>query len=438
MAQLDPVEMIVRGAAFRWEAVISCARAIFCSIVLGRLLAAGEIGAPRVRLEAPLLVGLIVFSVFAALRARSGRATEKLLLASVTIDAVGCFLALLANVLDPWPGYDGILRVPDSATLLVVVMAAGFRLSPSAAWLGCALHGASAIALIAIDLTRNEALLGYRRPNVVFFAILVASAMLLALVIATRVRRLVRAGAMQQLAAERAKMNLWHVLEGNHEMRSALSAVALETELFLRAVQGKGARGEDPRVDREEVVRTAADLRAELARLNALVAGIREHTYAELAAMQGAMRVEVGEVAELVIARVRARFPELVIERTGASDARVVIAGGRASLDRVLSNLLVNACEGDGREMPRRVDVDVQPRDGSRVAIRVCDDGPGFAPEVLASPLDARGPTTKADGSGLGLFLVHTIVSATGGSLERKTRSTGGAEVIVELPGAYD
>ncbi|OJY29093.1 MAG: hypothetical protein BGO98_42630 [Myxococcales bacterium 68-20] len=438
MGRLDPVEMIVRESAFRWEVVISCVRAIFCAVVLGRLLTTGPLLVGRVLLEAPLLVGIIVFSVLAALRARSGRATEKLLLASVTIDAVGCFFALLANVLDPWPGYDGILRIPDSATLLVVVMAAGFRLSPSAAWLGCALHAVSASVLIAIDVTRNEELLGYRRPNVVFFAILVGSAMLLALVIATRVRRLVRAGAMQQLAAERAKMNLWHVLEGNHEMRSALSAVALETELFLRAVQGKGARGEDPRVDQEEVVRTAADLRAELTRLNALVAGIREHTYAELAAMQGAMRVDVAEIAEIVVARVRARFPELVIERTGASDARVVIAGGRTSLDRVLSNLLVNACEGDGREKPRHVHLDVQPRDGSRVAIRVCDDGPGFSPEVLAASLDARGPTTKADGSGLGLFLVHTIVSATGGSLDRKTRSTGGAEVIVELPGAYD
>ena len=426
------VEDIVRQAAFRWEAAISAVRATFCVIVLARLVVtgvSGQYGSARMIMGTPLLVALVGFSIWAVARVRSGRATGRLLVLSVAVDAIGCFLALATNVLAPWSVYDGILRIPDFAALLVVTTASGFRLSPTAARLGCACHALSASTLVAIDLTRNASRVAYGARDVVFFGILVLSAMLLALVISTRVHRLVHEGAAQQVAAERAKLNLWQLLEGNHEMRSALSAVALETDMFLRAAAKEG------KTDQEEVVRIGRDLRAELARLNALVVSIRERTYAELATMQGAERMDVAGAVDEAIARLRSRFPDVIIERTGARDAHVVIAGGAQSLDRVLSNLLVNACEGDGRSRPTRVEVDVRRRDGERIAICVRDDGPGFPPEVLASTLDTRGPTTKPDGSGLGLFLVHAIVSATGGSLERANGARG-AEVIVHLPAA--
>ncbi|MCW5835835.1 MAG: HAMP domain-containing histidine kinase [Labilithrix sp.] len=428
--QPSPVDDIVTSTAFRWEAMISGVRAVFCAVVFGRLgLLHFEVDAPRIAIEAALCVVLMVVSLWVMARARSARATPRLLVGSVAIDALGCFLALFVNVVIPWPGYDGILRVPDAAAILVVAMAAGFRLSPTAAAVGAALHAAGAATLVGVDLTRNADLVAYRAPTVVLFAILVLSAIALALVMSTQVRRLVQLAAKEHVSAESAKMSLWHVLEGNHEMRSALSAVALETELFLRAAQRSD--------DRDDLVRVGGDLRAELARLNELVVGMRERAYAELAAMQGAAHVGVRAVADEVVSRARARFPEVAVElRGGEEDVRVVVAGGATSLDRVLSNLVTNACEGDGRARPSRVTVDVERAERDRVRIVVRDDGPGFSPEVLAASLDARGPSTKADGSGLGLFLVRAIASATGGSLARRNAGGGGAEVVVELPGA--
>ncbi len=435
-------EEIVGRSAFRWEAVISGVRAAFCALILARLVATGVMGtggSARLLTEAPVLLALLGFSLWVIVRARSGRATTNLLLVSVAVDAIGCFLALLTNVLLPWPSYDGILRIPDAAALLVVTTASGFRLSPSAARLGCILHALSASILLALDVSRNSARVAYGSRDIVLFAILVLGAISLATVIATRVRHLVHLGAMQQVRAERAKMNLWQVLEGNHEMRSALSAVALETDLFLRGARRHASHGE--RDEQDELVRVGRDLRAELARLGALVVEMRERSYAELAAMQRVVRVDVREIADEVIARARARFPGILVTRLGDAEPSVVIAGGRTSLDRVLSNLVMNACEGDGRTGPTHVEVDVRRRNEEReerVRIVVRDDGPGIPAEVFASPIDARGPTTKAEGSGLGFFLVHAIVSATGGSLARRARSSGGAEVIVDLPGAPD
>ncbi|MBX3205297.1 MAG: HAMP domain-containing histidine kinase [Labilithrix sp.] len=425
----SPVDDIVTSTAFRWEAMISGVRAVFCAVMFGRLgLIEFEGNASRIAIEATLCVVLMVVSVWVIARARSARATPSLLVVSVAADAVGCFLALFANVLVPWPGYDGILRVPDAAALLVVAMAAGFRLSPSAAKVGAVLHAAGAATLIGVDLTRNGDSVAYGAPTVAIFAILVLSAIALAFVMSTQVRRLVHLAATEHVSAKSAKMSLWHVLEGNHEMRSALSAVALETELFLRAAQRSD--------DRDDLVRVGGDLRSELARLNELVVGMRERAYAELAAMQGAARVEVRAVADDVVSRVRARFPGISVELRGEADARVVVAGGATSLDRVLSNLVTNACEGDGRMRPSRVTVDIESAPRDRVRLVVRDDGPGFSADVLAASLDARGPSTKADGSGLGLFLVRAIASATGGSLGRKNVEAGGAEVVVELPGA--
>ena len=445
----DPVTLSVDQSAFRWEAVISGVRAAFCAMILVRLVATGVLGAggsARVLIETPVLLALLGFSLWIIARARSGRATTNLLLLSVAVDAIGCFVALLTNVLLPWPSYDGILRIPDAAALLVVTTASGFRLSPSAARLGCILHALSTSILIALDLSQNSARVAYGARDIVLFAILVLGAMSLATVISTRVRHLVRLGAMQQVRAERARLNLWHVLEGNHEMRSALSAVALETDLFLRAARSYGSpgeRGDREGVSQDELVRVGCDLRAELARLNALVVGMRERSYAELAAMHAAARVNVREIADEVVARAHARFPGVLVTVLGDAEASVVMAGGRTSLDRVLTNLVMNACEGDGRAGAKHVEIDVRRRPNKheeqeeRVTIVVRDDGPGIPAQVLASPVDARGPTTKAEGSGLGFFLVHTIVAATGGSLTRATRSIGGAEVIVDLPGAH-
>ena len=61
------------------------------------------------------------------------------------------------------------------------------------------------------------------------------------------------------------------------------------------------------------------------------------------------------------------------------------------------------------------------------------DDGPGFPPDVLAA---APGTfvSTKADGSGIGMFLVASVVDASGGLLERRNPARGGAEVVISLP----
>lgn len=65
--------------------------------------------------------------------------------------------------------------------------------------------------------------------------------------------------------------------------------------------------------------------------------------------------------------------------------------------------------------------------------LRVGDNGPGFGDLQLDRLLLA---STKAQGSGIGLFVVNTTAQIHGGSLRLgRSAALGGAEVVLRLPG---
>ena len=71
--------------------------------------------------------------------------------------------------------------------------------------------------------------------------------------------------------------------------------------------------------------------------------------------------------------------------------------------------------------------------EGNRGVVVVEDGGSGFPAEFLDQELQP-GNTTKAKGSGFGLFLGRRIVEDQGGRLILGNGANGGASVRVELP----
>ncbi len=101
-----------------------------------------------------------------------------------------------------------------------------------------------------------------------------------------------------------------------------------------------------------------------------------------------------------------------------------------ASLKQVWLNLLQNALEA----LPEGGHVSVScTRAGGRVRVVVADDGPGIPADVLAR-LGEPFFTTRAQGTGLGLYLSRQLVQGAGGSLAVASREGNGASVSVELP----
>jgi len=123
------------------------------------------------------------------------------------------------------------------------------------------------------------------------------------------------------------------------------------------------------------------------------------------------------------------------------SDANVrhlVVNGDALQLQRVLSNLFVNAIQHS--PINGRVDIIID-ADGDRSnlqqVIKVMDEGPGIQPDELPQLFERfyQGyGDRQAKGSGLGLYLSRQIVEAHGGTIWAENRISRGAIFGFRLP----
>ena len=100
------------------------------------------------------------------------------------------------------------------------------------------------------------------------------------------------------------------------------------------------------------------------------------------------------------------------------------------SLRQVYLNLLLNALEA----MPEggRLDVAVSESRG-KVEVTLADSGVGIAPQSMRE-LGQPFASTKAQGSGLGLFLTRRLLESAGGTLEIESTVGQGTRCTVRLP----
>jgi two-component system sensor histidine kinase HydH len=116
------------------------------------------------------------------------------------------------------------------------------------------------------------------------------------------------------------------------------------------------------------------------------------------------------------------------------------VAGDEERLRQVLVNLGLNALEAvkDGGLVRVSCRLDATPdRPEPAVDVLVDDDGAGVPPESRDRIFEPFF-TTKAKGSGLGLSIVHAIITQHGGRLRVEDSPEGGARFVVSLPVARD
>ncbi len=144
-------------------------------------------------------------------------------------------------------------------------------------------------------------------------------------------------------------------------------------------------------------------------------------------------------------APIRALLEEVASPHEGLGAEIVIHAQGEGPLDVRRMPELVHALGGFVENAvgfaKTRVDLEAH-WDGEMVEIVVRDDGPGFAPAVLArlgEPyLTERDEEGAAGGLGLGFFISKTLLERTGAKLETRNRRTpnGGAIVRARWPRA--
>lgn len=108
------------------------------------------------------------------------------------------------------------------------------------------------------------------------------------------------------------------------------------------------------------------------------------------------------------------------------------VAGDSTLLRQVIHNLLQNAQDALGEKTDAHITIKTQVQQ-DRVALTICDNGPGF-PEHLMAKLFEPYATTKLKGTGLGLPIVKKIVEEHQGSIRVENLAEGGASISVSLP----
>jgi signal transduction histidine kinase len=101
-------------------------------------------------------------------------------------------------------------------------------------------------------------------------------------------------------------------------------------------------------------------------------------------------------------------------------------------LQSVFRNLVKNAIEHNDKTVPE-VTVSVSERDDTVLA-RVADNGPGI-PDEQRSEIFGKGEKgLESDGTGIGLYLVSTLVDQYGGDVWIEDNEPEGTVFTVELP----
>lgn len=216
----------------------------------------------------------------------------------------------------------------------------------------------------------------------------------------------------------------------SHDAGNALSGVLMNLEqLALEALHVPLSPERCARIGE-----MATDLALSLDVLRSLLLSARDASRESLPQLE---KVAVTEVLSRIVAETSARFTTtrivLKLETDNARSVLACLSGGESTLVRILANLLTNACEGDGSSRAREVLVTVLPPDDREIRLEILDDGPGFARTLLEGPVREL-HTTKAGGSGLGLYVSDRLTRASGGTLRLMNRADRvGARVELTL-----
>ena len=207
-----------------------------------------------------------------------------------------------------------------------------------------------------------------------------------------------------------------------HEIKNPLTPIQLSAQRLRRRL---GDRGPDDRRLLEECTGTIIQ---EVEGLKHLVDEFSR--FARMPALQP-KPTELPRLLEGVVALYRESHPALALKTALAPDLPTLEVDPD-QIKRAVLNLVDNAVEAVSGAGEVTVETRFLP-ETKRVRIVVSDDGVGIPPEDK-DKLFLPYFSTKAAGMGLGLAIVHQIVTDHGGSIWVEDNAPKGSRFVIELP----
>ena len=264
---------------------------------------------------------------------------------------------------------------------------------------------------------------GWHSPYVLGLLVCFVLNAVLVVIFITRIshnlrRRDARLAAVRQRAAEEEHIVRMGLLASGaaHELGTPLSTMAV----ILGDWKHLAPEAADP-MFREDI----AEMEAQVQRCKTIVSGIL--LSAGETRGEASSQTTVCQFLDTVVKDWRAtRSIETLVYNNRIQDDRPMVAD--ATLEQMVFNVLDNAREAS----PQWVSLQAE-SDADVLRIVVMDQGPGFAPAVLAQVGTPYRSTKGRPGSGLGLFLSMNVARTLGGSVTARNRAEGGAEVTISI-----
>jgi signal transduction histidine kinase len=201
----------------------------------------------------------------------------------------------------------------------------------------------------------------------------------------------------------------------SHQLRTPLAALRLRLDVL--------SQDTDPATAEE-----LAGAQGEIARLSHLVDGLLAVARAE-SVVPEPVSIRVDEVIRDRVAAWRPVAEERGVELRYTCPGPVLALAGQGHLDQVLDNLLANALDA----VPAGGHVRISADTGSAgPTVLVADDGPGMSARHQEMAF-RRFFSATPGGAGLGLAIVHRLVTANGGSVALSDTPGGGLSVTLHL-----
>jgi two-component system sensor histidine kinase MprB len=226
--------------------------------------------------------------------------------------------------------------------------------------------------------------------------------------------------------ARRAQRTL--VEDASHELRTPMTSIRTNIELLVEVERHPELAHRLPPDERAKLL---SDLNAQMAELATLTTELVELARDE-STREAAEEVELAEVVEAAVARVRIRAPGVRFD----TDLRPVTLYGRAGeLERMVVNVLDNAAKWS--PPGATVHTALRPGGPGRWVLTVADTGPGIAEDDRPHVFDRfyRADAARSmPGSGLGLAIVAQTAAQHRGSVRATPNIPHGTVITIDLP----
>lgn len=228
-----------------------------------------------------------------------------------------------------------------------------------------------------------------------------------------------------EVAEERQRHDALSMI--SHELRSPLTSVVGFSNRLERSLQSGRLEVESGYA--EEITLLAQEARRMRDIVNVVLDVANLERQKDVEPEPVLLRQVVDEEAD----RIARERPGSAFERHGEEDA--VVESDERYVRRIIQNLMENAVKYAGTETPIEVIIE---HERAGVAVRVCDHGPGIAPQDQERIFDrfyrAPGRVSGSSGLGLGLFLSRRLARRLGGTLTVESQEGAGSQFTLWLP----